>query len=275
MPSNDLQALGEYRLALRCKVPHGLLCLVYLRWTKASRVRSLIVLYLDQAHVRQATQSSALAFHSRSLMPFCICALALLLSSAAIARDPRYLNQVQVLVVGERVFKSTGLPACTTHRIITSLPAGELGGHTALQALPIMPALLPQQGRLCSSGAPRFRRALATPALHSDGRSAAEQPTTSGYSSEELAGRLARGLVATAAICSIIGAAAPSAHAHEIVWRPRRHHRRLDERFYSNWADEVVEVGQGVQGELHPWYETHRAECSNVGLPLLHHRPSC
>ncbi|GFH17840.1 uncharacterized protein HaLaN_14550, partial [Haematococcus lacustris] len=29
--------------------------------------------------------------------------------------------------------------------------------------------------------------------------------------------------------------------AHEIAWRPRRHYRRLDERFSSNWAAELVE----------------------------------
>lgn len=35
---------------------------------------------------------------------------------------------------------------------------------------------------------------------------------------------------------------ARAANAEERAWKPRRHHRRLDERFSNNWAEELVEV---------------------------------
>ncbi len=52
---------------------------------------------------------------------------------------------------------------------------------------------------------------------------------------------LARALAATTIVYTVLGAA-KSARAHEAVWRPRRHHRRMGERIADDWAQQAVDV---------------------------------
>lgn len=49
--------------------------------------------------------------------------------------------------------------------------------------------------------------------------------------------------IAAAAAASMLAVASPAqAYEEERVWKPRRHHRRLGERYTESWAEEVVEV---------------------------------
>lgn len=55
-------------------------------------------------------------------------------------------------------------------------------------------------------------------------------------------------VAATAALVyTLIGSRVPNAHAlvvdEDREWRPRRHHRRLDERVSNSWAADAIEVG--------------------------------
>jgi hypothetical protein len=52
---------------------------------------------------------------------------------------------------------------------------------------------------------------------------------------------LSKTAVLAAGILSCLLTAHP-AHAQQKIWRPRRHHRRIGERYGYNWADPIVAV---------------------------------
>lgn len=59
-------------------------------------------------------------------------------------------------------------------------------------------------------------------------------------------------VAATAALVyTLIGSRVPNAHAlvvdEDREWRPRRHHRRMDERVSNSWAAEAIEVWKGYE----------------------------
>jgi hypothetical protein len=54
-------------------------------------------------------------------------------------------------------------------------------------------------------------------------------------------GRMVQAAGVAAVVYTLVAGVQPAA-AHEIAWRPRRHHRRMDERFGNDWAEEVVAV---------------------------------
>ncbi|KAJ9517899.1 hypothetical protein QJQ45_004187 [Haematococcus lacustris] len=91
---------------------------------------------------------------------------------------------------------------------------------------------------LCGPG--RSSTSIACrPAHSSPSESCASQSHPNPAASPDLP-RLVAVAGVTIIVSTLVGGV-HSARAHEIAWRPRRHYRRLDERFSSNWAAELVE----------------------------------
>jgi hypothetical protein len=73
-----------------------------------------------------------------------------------------------------------------------------------------------------------------------------DQPTHDAFD----AGGLAKALAAAAAVVALTGRVHAARAADDEAWKPRRHHRHIDERITDTWADAVIEVRRRPSAEV-------------------------
>ena len=86
------------------------------------------------------------------------------------------------------------------------------------------------------------RAAAASPAAALGPRHQHHDGNDNGSDQTALAALLVRACLATATSLAAVSMVPSPAQAREAVWRPRRHYRRMDERYTRHWAEDIAEV---------------------------------